>query len=154
MMKGPIQLFPVRLGEVARMWRNEFDQRVKPLGLSQARGFALLLLSKRADGMTQNELADRVGIRGSTLVRQLDLLERQGLVVRQETPHDRRVKTVQLTPKAEPLVHAVERVAQQLRSEMLSGITEAELRSSLSVLERIKDRLLADGCRRRKGAAN
>lgn len=146
-MKGPVQLFPIRLGEVARMWRNKLDQRLKHLGLSQARGFALLLLSQHQGALPQNELAERVGIRGSTLVRQLDRLERQGLVERREDRHDRRVKTVHLTDKAEPLVDQIEAVAQGLRREMLAEIGEAELRSCVSVLDRVKIRL-ADGCAR------
>ena len=146
-MKGPVQLFPIRLGEVARMWRNELDRRLKHLGLSQARGFALLLLSQHQGAMPQNELAERVGIRGSTLVRQLDLLERQGLVERRENLQDRRVKTVHLTRKAQPLVGQIEAVAQRLRREALAEIGLSELRSCLSVLDRVKSRLASDSSR-------
>ena len=95
------------LAEVSRLWRHVLDGRLKPLGLSTARWVALVNLSAHPEGMTQNALALRVGIKGSTLVRQLDLLEADGWVVRRAQPGDRRVKRVLLTPKAHPALASI-----------------------------------------------
>ena len=95
------------LAEVSRLWRHVLDGRLKPLGLSTARWVALVNLSAHPEGMTQNALALRVGIKGSTLVRQLDLLEADGWVVRRAQPGDRRVKRVFLTPKAHPALASI-----------------------------------------------
>ena len=141
MSRGLLQQFPNRLGELARLWRNALDQRLKPMGLSHARGITLLLLSQQG-GMSQSALAERVTVRGSTLARQLDLLEADGLIERRELADDRRVKTVYLTPRAEPLVIEIEEAAHELRREFLDGVTEAELRTCLSVFERVKRRLV------------
>ena len=96
--------FARRLAETNQRWRAELDLRLGPLGLSQARGLILHYLSIHGDGLQQNELADIVGIRGSTLVRQLDRLESDGWVERRNDPGDRRAKTIHLSDKAAPIV--------------------------------------------------
>jgi len=134
------------LAEVSRLWRHVLDGRLKPLGLSTARWVALVNLSAHPEGMTQNALALRVGIKGSTLVRQLDLLEADGWVVRRAQPGDRRVKRVFLTPKAHPALASIAAVGRDLRRELLRDCSEAEIRASNRMLARVKSRLqpLAD----------
>ena len=130
-----------RLAEVSRLWRHELDGRLRPLGLSTARWAALVNLAAHPEGLTQNALAILVGIKDSTLVRQLDLLEADGWVERRESPTDRRVKRVFLTAKAGPALESISAVGRDLRRELLDGISEAELRTCAAVLDRLKDRL-------------
>ena len=133
--------FAARLAETARMWRNELDARLVPLGLSQARGLILHYLAVHGDGLQQNALADIVGIRGSTLARQLDRLESDGWVERRDDPVDRRAKTVHLAEKAVPLVAALEAKIQELRLELLSGLTERHLEACFTVMDHIQGRI-------------
>jgi MarR family transcriptional regulator for hemolysin len=143
-----IDNFAARLAETARMWRNELDARLVPLGLSQARGLILHYLAVHGDGLQQNVLADIVGIRGSTLVRQLDRLESDGWVERRNDPVDRRAKTIHLAQKAAPLVAALEEKIQELRVEMLSGLTEQGLEACFSVMDHIQGRIARSNKRR------
>ncbi len=130
------------LAEVSRMWRHVLDARLKPLGLSTARWVALVNLSAHPEGLTQNALALRVGIKGSTLVRQLDQLEADGWVVRRAQPGDRRVKRVFLTPKARPALASIAAVGRGRGRELLRDCSEAEIRASVRLLGRVKARLL------------
>ena len=107
--------FARRLAETNQRWRAELDLRLGPLGLSQARGLILHYLSIHGDGLQQNELADIVGIRGSTLVRQLDRLESDGWVERRNDPGDRRVKTIHMSHKAAPIVRKIQNIIVQLQ---------------------------------------
>ena len=136
----------LELAEVSRLWRHVLDARLKPLGLSTARWVALVNLSAHPEGMTQNALAFRVGIKGSTLVRQLDQLEADGWVVRRGQPGDRRVKRVFLTPKARPALASIAVVGRDLRRELLRDSSDAEIRACVRLLGRVKARLqpLAD----------
>jgi len=133
--------FAARLAETARMWRNELDARLGPLGLSQARGLILHYLAVHGDGLQQNALAEIVGIRGSTLVRQLDRLESDGWVERRNDPVDRRAKTIHLAEKSAALVNALEVKIQELRLELLSGLTERQLEACFSVMDHIQERI-------------
>ena len=131
----------LKLAEVSRLWRAVLDARLRPLGLSTSRWVALVNLSAHPEGMTQNELAVRVGIKGSTLVRQLDLLEADGWVERRDSPTDRRVKKVFLTAMAKPSLERIAMVGGELRQELLHGTEEAEVRACIALLDRLKARL-------------
>src|ERR1051325_9021679 len=80
----------------ARAWRLKLDQRLKPMGLSQAKWRTLLHLSLAENTLTQSEIAARLGIEEPTLVNLLHRLEQAGWVSRKTAPHDRRCKTVHL----------------------------------------------------------
>ena len=133
--------FARRLAETNQKWRAELDLRLGPLGLSQARGLILHYLSIHGDGLQQNALADIVGIRGSTLVRQLDRLESDGWVERHNDPVDRRAKTIHLSNKAAPMIRKIQSIIEQLRSEFLSGLTEAQLKTCFAVFDHVHDRI-------------
>jgi MarR family transcriptional regulator for hemolysin len=138
----PAYRFGMRLAEVHRLWRAELDSRLRPLGLSTARWVALANLSAHPEGLTQNQLAIIVGIKGSTLVRQLDALEADGWVERRDSPSDRRVKKVFLTPKAQPVLESISAVGRDMRHELLHDADEAEIRACMALLDRLKGRLL------------
>lgn len=133
--------FARRMAETNQKWRGELDLRLGPLGLSQARGLILHHLSRHGDGLQQNALADMIGIRGSTLVRQLDRLEADGLVERRNDPADRRAKTVHLSPKAGPVIARIRDIIEALRQEFLSGLSEAQLRTCFAVFDHIQARI-------------
>ncbi|MHB8455536.1 MAG: MarR family transcriptional regulator [Acidiferrobacterales bacterium] len=132
--------FGILLGETARVWRSRLDQRLKPLGLSQAKWLVLLHLSHGGDKMIQKELAERIGIEGPTLVGLLDRMARDGWLERHESNEDRRSKTVHLTDKASDVLRHIRSVATQLRRELLSGMSPDDLRLCMQVLERVKKR--------------
>lgn len=131
------------IGLIARRWRAKMDARIAGFGLTEARWRTLLHMARNGDGLTQKDLAARLGIEAPTLVRTLDWLEAEGLVERRPAPQDRRAKTVHLTAKAGPIIQAIENVATGVRAEMMDGIPEAELAACLSVLGRIVDGLAA-----------
>ncbi|RFA31364.1 hypothetical protein CAI21_01705 [Alkalilimnicola ehrlichii] len=132
--------FGVALHETARAWRLKLDQRLRPLGLSQAKWRTILIVSREAGGLTQKELAERLGVEGPTLVRLLDRLAADGWVERQDCPNDRRSKRVVLRERAKEGLRQIEEVAASLRHELLEGIPEQDLLRCIDLLERIKAR--------------
>ncbi len=141
MKSSPIEQFGMQLAETSRIWRNKLDQRLKPLGLSQAKWVVLLHLSRCAEDITQKELAQRVSIEGPTLVGLLDRLSADGLVERRESPTDRRSKTVHLTERGTSVIQQITRVARDLRNELFKGFDPDELQRCLQTLEQLKQRL-------------
>ena len=134
------ETFPVLLGETARAWRGRLDQRLKPLGLSQAKWMVLLHLSHGGNTLIQKDLACRIGIEGPTLVGLLDRMTRDGWLERRESTEDRRSKTVHLTDKSHEVLRQIKSVASQLRHELLAGLTKSELDQCMEVLRKIKVR--------------
>ena len=132
--------FAVALGRVSRRWRTRLDKRLKHLGLTQARWIALLQIS-RFQSISQKDLAEQMGVEGPTLVHILDGLEKQKLVERCENGADRRVKDVQLTSSAKPVLREIARIEARLRCELVQDLSTAELTVALRVLQVIEKRL-------------
>ncbi|MFZ5719121.1 MAG: MarR family transcriptional regulator [Pseudomonadota bacterium] len=132
---------PRQLAFVHRRWRARLDERLRQTGLTQSRWQLLLVLSKAGGGLLQRELAERVGIEASTLVRQLDGLQRDGLIIREPVAGDRRAKLVRLEPGAEPVLEKITGVADALRDQILNGVPNDDLATTLSVLRHISERL-------------
>jgi len=129
--------FGFDLARLARLWRARLDERLAPLGLTQAKWTILLHLSKAEGHLPQRELVERVGVEGPTLVRVLDGLERLGLLERRDCPADRRSKIVHLTPAATPLIAEIAAIATTLRAEVLNNLDEAELELCQSMVARM-----------------
>ena len=132
--------FGSALAETARVWRMRLDQRLKPLGLSQAKWRALLSLARDGEGMTQTALAERLGIEGPSLVGLLDRLAADGWIERLVCADDRRVRRIYLTEKARSTLEEIEAVAARLRQELFGDIAEEDLLHCLAVLRRIRDK--------------
>lgn len=135
------ETFASELGRVHRKWRARLDDRLKDTGLTHARWHALLTIWRQKEPLTQRELAQSLGIEGPTLVRILDALEQEGLIERCAAAEDRRAKFIKPTEAARPLMAKIEGIASDLRTELLSGISEEHLAIATSVLRDIGDKL-------------
>lgn len=129
------------IGDVARAWRSKVNERLKPLGLSEAKWITLLYLSRCEEGIIQIELAKRIGIEGPTLVRLLDRLEADGWVKRKMSKIDRRSNIVVLGRKAQPVLKEIRGIVRELREESLSGLSERDIATTLKVLQRVRERI-------------
>lgn len=135
------EAFALHLGRVSRAWRARLDERLRCAGLTQARWHALWQLSLGGEGMTQRELADRVGVEGATIGRILDGLQKKGLIERRPVDGDRRAYHIHLTAAARPILEEINRIAASLRRELLAGASAAQLRTCIAVLQGIGKRL-------------
>jgi MarR family transcriptional regulator for hemolysin len=124
----------------ARAWRQKLDQRLKPMGLSQAKWRTLMHLSLSEDALTQAEIAARLGVEEPTVVNLLHRLEKEGWITRNSSPDDRRCKMVLLGQRAERVIAQIKATADKLRHELLAGIPQADLQTCMKVLARIGER--------------
>jgi len=135
-----IDAFGPLLHGVARAWRLKLDERLKPMGLSQAKWRTLMHLSVAPGPLTQAEIAAHLGIEEPTLVTLLHRLEGDRWVARKHAAHDRRCKTVHLAPRAQRVIEQISAAAFKLRHELLDHISPSELRTCMRVLERIRQK--------------
>ena len=133
----------ITISRTARTWRTKLDERLSPLGLTQARWLVLIHLSRMGGESLQKELAFIVGVEGPTLVRVLDGLERLGLVQRLGVEGDKRARLIRLTSKADSVISDIMRIGIKLRGEALAGISDEDLESFFRVLEVILANLAA-----------
>ncbi len=130
--------------QVSRNWRRAVNLRMAPLGLTDATWLPLLYLN-RVGSVRQGELADVLGLDRSSMVRLIDTLEQQGLVLREDDPDDRRAKKIVLTPAAQPVVQAAMDAALRVLDGAVEGISPMELETTAQVLETMLSRLPQTG---------
>lgn len=124
---GPSEI-PVGLlvSRTAKVLSRAFDDALVAAGGSTPTWLVLLAL-KTAGHRTQGELAEAVGVRQPTLTHHLDGMERDGLVLREREPGNRRVQRVTLTERGEHLFLRLRRAAGSFDGRLRAGLDDAEI---------------------------
>ncbi len=99
--------------------------------------FALYLHS----GLTQRELADKIGVESPTLVPIIDKMEEDGYVQRKFDPQDRRIKRVYTTSKTDLLWDSMMECATQIKKVSTKEVSEQEIKSALGIIKKITENL-------------
>ncbi|ATN36875.1 hypothetical protein ACO34A_24165 (plasmid) [Rhizobium sp. ACO-34A] len=141
--RNPRDEFGFRFVVLARRWRRFVDDRLVESDLSDATWTPLVHLDEVEDGITQTELAARIGLDASSLVRLLDILCARGLVERRVAPDDRRVRRLHLTPAGRAEVTRIRQLLLAAEAELLSDSSDDEIADLLRVLDRIALRIEA-----------
>ena len=130
--------FSGALHNTSRAWRQALDRRLKFLGVSQASWMTIAVAAKAKGPLSQSELAQRLDVEGATMVAMVDRLVKAGLVVREPSLTDRRVKRVVLTPAGDLLYGRVRTEAAAFRKELLDGIDPKKLLVATELLENLQ----------------
>jgi len=126
---------PRRMIAAAQGWRRAISQTLSEDGLSDATALPLVTLLRDGDGIRQGELAERVGVENTALVRILDGLERGGLIARDADPSDGRAKLVSLTAAGRAAAQEAEILLSGTRGRLMEGADPADLAAMDRVLE-------------------
>jgi len=137
----PAERFSMALHATAREWRIAIDKRLKDLGVGQSGWMTIAMIAKAKEPLSQRALADLLGIEGPSIVSMLDRLERDGLVRREPSPLDRRVKLAHLTDEGRALYAKVRKEADAFRAAMLDGLDPATLNAAADLLEGLRARI-------------
>jgi len=110
-------------------------ERLVPLGLD-SRQAAMLLNVARAEGRSQQALAQALKIPPSRVVVLVDDLERRNLLQRRADPADRRIRLLHLTPDGRAMVERLARVAAEHDDWLSVGLDEAERDQLVALLRK------------------
>lgn len=134
-----------------RALQRYLQSLIEPHGVSSGSWYLLRALWHE-DGLTQRELAARVGIREPTVLITIKDMEARGLVKRVRSEADRRKMHVWLTPRAKRLKSKLIPLARHVVATAAGDLTAAEVRTLLDQLGDIQNSLnaaIAGGGRRR-----
>lgn len=135
--------FGVRFSLLARRWRRVLDVRLAEVGLTGTSWVPLVHLEETGGGLTQKELALLVGVDGSSLVRVLDILERDGLIERRRDEHDGRARRLYLTVEGTRRVAEIRQSLTASEEAMLVDMSDSDIAQMLEFCARIDARLNA-----------
>lgn len=134
--------FLMRLGEATRRATGIAPHRA----LDRA---AYVILRHLADGpLTVTALADRLNLDGSTVTRQVAVLENDGLVGREPDPHDGRSNLIAATPAGLASVEQVSAARRELYGRILGDWSEPDRARLADMLGRLNEALEAHVRRR------
>lgn len=142
--KQHLQNLPLaeRLGRLMRLWRMVADAELTPLGLTHPRWSALWKLRQLGDCISQKCLAEGLEIELASLMRTLNQLEQQDLIVRKPCPNDKRARLVCLTPQGKTILKQMETRIFDVRRKVLSGLSEQQLQEFEAMVELITQNAL------------
>lgn len=124
------------LNETARLSRRLLYQRLARRGIRGGSWYLLRVLWE-GDGVTQRELAERLGMTQPSTLEMLRAMERDDLIRFERDPHDKRKTRVYLTTRAwslkAPLLHMADE-ATEVMAQRLSPAEGVALRMLLRVI--------------------
>lgn len=91
--------------------------------------------------LTQNELAMKIRIEPSTLVRILDRMQRDGWVERIDSPNDRRKKIIRPTDKVTSKWAIIVKCGEHMERRATNGLSQSQLKTLKETLAVIRNNL-------------
>lgn len=129
-----------RIAMAARALRYSFDDRAASAGLTSAQWRTLAIVAAD-EGGTQRHIAKLLGVGDVTAGRMIDKLCEEGMVERRPCPADRRANRVFLTPRAAPILAAVQHLAEAEEQRAFAGLSEDDKDRLAAMLDRVLDNL-------------
>ncbi|MBQ8740876.1 MAG: MarR family transcriptional regulator [Clostridia bacterium] len=124
---------------------KRFVQSTKPAEFKEStgvHGWAIRYFYENRDkDIFQRDFEARFSIRRSTATNMLKLMEKNGLITREPVAYDARLKKIVLTEKAIEIHKKATKNIEMIESTLKKGITEEELNSFYSVVDKIKANL-------------
>jgi DNA-binding MarR family transcriptional regulator len=137
--EGPLELETLPGHYIRRLQQIAvavFLQETEAHGLTPVQ-YAALNQVERTPGVDQRTLARLIGQDTSTTASVIDRLEARGLMRRQASPDDRRVRLLQLTDEGGALLAAVAPDIVSAQERMLSPLSPAERKEFMRMLRAI-----------------
>ncbi len=132
------------LASLCRQIRREAHANFEHLGLHRGQNFILRMLWEE-EGLSQSELADRLGLSPATITNALQNMERAGLVRREQDAEDQRISRVYLTETGQEIRSRAEALWQALEDRAFGGLSAGEQEQLHALLLRVRDNL-GGGC--------
>jgi DNA-binding MarR family transcriptional regulator len=120
--------------ELRKRLRNEFDTTLPRFDL-------MAQLERHPEGLKMSEISRRLMVTGGNVTGLTDQLEKEGSVVREPDPADRRSYAVRLTPAGRELFDRMARAHEQWVVELLGGLPLAEKARMHQKLGKLKAQL-------------
>jgi DNA-binding MarR family transcriptional regulator len=128
--------------EIGRLFRLNFDERMRTLGLTRSEWWLLAHLWY-FEGMTQQELADLLDMTKGGLAKLIARLEAKGIIERRgETQGGRATKKIHFTAAGRTLGSKVDKGARQLTHEAGAPLRKEQLAKLHELLRSVRLNLM------------
>jgi DNA-binding MarR family transcriptional regulator len=133
---GPFPRAAFLLAQVGARAGERFAQRLEPLGV-QPSDVGILRLIATAEGLSQQGLAEKLGVVPSRVVVLIDALEKKGLVARERSVRDRRTYELQLSEEGRRVMREMKEIGSAHEADMTAALTADEHQELARMLGKI-----------------
>jgi MarR family transcriptional regulator for hemolysin len=125
------------VNRTARAFVKALDMELRnKVGITVGQWKVIVMLVKQ-NGLTQKEIADKLGLEGATLIPIIDKMEKDGLLLRRVDPSDRRNNRIYRTQKADSLWEGMIKCASRVRRISVKSIPEDDINIMRNALDKI-----------------
>lgn len=101
----------------------------------------LLYVVKNNQGLSQKELAQKLGIRPPSITVTIKKLEAEHYIIKKQDEKDQRIARIYITPEGEEIAAYMEEVLETLAQELFADMSEQEVMLLRRLLLQMKDNL-------------
>jgi MarR family transcriptional regulator for hemolysin len=115
-----------------------FDQELRnKFGITFGQWKIIIILANNNDGLTQKEIAEKLGLEGPTIIPIIDKLEKDGFVKRIADKDDRRNNRIFLTKKTNDSLDSMVSYALKIKEISIMNISEQDISITKHTLEKM-----------------
>lgn len=129
------------LNQVFMAYRSNLEKSLNEIGLHSGQVFVLIDLWN-ADGRSQNQIAASLNLSAPTVNKMIKILAQNDFLTSTKSETDGRTTLIKLTEKGLETRHQVEKIWQDLETDIYSNLTQTEKIIFNQLLEKIRDNLL------------
>jgi MarR family transcriptional regulator for hemolysin len=124
------------INHASRLLIRRFEQRLRPLGFGMA--YLPVAVALEAGGpMSQRQLAELVQVEQPTMAALLGRMERDGLIVREPDPHDKRSARLALSAEGIERLPEAKEGLREISGDAMNGFSSEEMAMLLALLQRV-----------------
>jgi MarR family transcriptional regulator, transcriptional regulator for hemolysin len=137
--------FENALRNAAMLWRQAVDRRLRRLGMSRVSWMTIAAVMQACSPLSQAALADTLAVSRASMVHTIDRLVRDGLVKREPSASDRRLRRIVVTDAGAHLYSLLRDEVVAVRRQMLVMFGLEELVHVTELLEKLRTGWQASG---------
>lgn len=134
---------PSRVGflltQLGSLAAENFAAKTRELGITAAEAGVMRIIGRRA-GMSQRELAEKLGVAQSRVVALVDSLESARLLLRVRSTTDRRIQELKVTDTGRDVLVGLRSAAETQEEELLEGLDVLDRESLYALLLKLSER--------------
>jgi MarR family transcriptional regulator, transcriptional regulator for hemolysin len=130
--------FENALRNTAMAWRQAVDRRLRRLGVSRVSWMTIAAATQARLPLSQSALADALAVSRAAMVHAIDRLAKDGLVKRESSDSDRRLKRIVVTDAGTHMYSLIKDEVAAVRRQMLAIVELEKLVHLTELLEKLQ----------------
>jgi MarR family transcriptional regulator for hemolysin len=129
--------FENALRNTATAWRHAVERRLRRLGVDRISWVTIAAATQARSPLSQSALADSLAVSRASMVHTIDRLVKNGLVKRESSALDRRLKRIVVTDAGAYLYSRLKEEVAAVRRQMLAIVEQEQLIHLTELLEKL-----------------